>query len=294
MGLAAPPARAYDGGMEQRQGRRALLRRLAWAGVALVLAITTLSAFIRLSRAGAGCEPWPQCHIARRDVPVAQLALQDSHAVGTARLAHRIVASSALLLFIVLLVLLHMTAGTPRSPGRLALAIVALAIFLAVLGAAAGPSQSAAVVMGNLLAGFAMFALALRLALSLRDAPRPPTSPAQRVATASVLLLVVAQGSLGAALAASHEAARCGESLLCNAHRGIGIVTIFAAAAAALVARGAGGAMATALVPLAIVQGALGLALLHWGVPLPLAVTHNAVAAVLAATLVALLPGRAR
>lgn len=285
MALAATPALAYDGGMEQGQGRRALLRRLAWVGVALVLAITTLSAFIRLSRAGVGCEPWPQCH-------VAQLARQDSSAVVAARIAHRIVASSALLLFAALLVLLRMAPGMPKSSGRLALAIVALALFLAALGAAAGPSQSAAVVMGNLLAGFAMLALALRLALSLRHVPLPPAPPAQRVATVIVLVLVVAQAALGAALAARHEAARCGESLLCNTHRGIGIVTVFAAAAAALIAWGARGPGARALLPLAVVQGALGLAMLRWGVPLPLALAHNAVAALLAATLVALLPQR--
>ena len=34
-----------------------LLRKLAWATLVLVLAITSLSALIRLSRAGLGCDP---------------------------------------------------------------------------------------------------------------------------------------------------------------------------------------------------------------------------------------------
>jgi cytochrome c oxidase assembly protein subunit 15 len=40
------------------QRRVSRLRKMAWLCAALVLAITSLSAFIRLSRAGLGCEPW--------------------------------------------------------------------------------------------------------------------------------------------------------------------------------------------------------------------------------------------
>ena len=48
--------------MNQSEGRMTRLRRLAWLCAVLVLAITSLSAFIRLSRAGLGCTPWPQCY----------------------------------------------------------------------------------------------------------------------------------------------------------------------------------------------------------------------------------------
>ena len=43
-------------------GRMASLRKVALACAALVLAITSLSAFLRLSASGLGCEPWPQCY----------------------------------------------------------------------------------------------------------------------------------------------------------------------------------------------------------------------------------------
>lgn len=48
--------------MDITQRRRDFLHRLALWSAALVLAITSLSAFIRLSQAGLGCEPWPQCY----------------------------------------------------------------------------------------------------------------------------------------------------------------------------------------------------------------------------------------
>ena len=61
--------------------RMRTLRALAFACAALVLAITTLSAFIRLSRTGLGCEPWPQCYA----VEALRIASMDNAAIGAAR-----------------------------------------------------------------------------------------------------------------------------------------------------------------------------------------------------------------
>ena len=281
--------------METGQRRRALLRCLAWVGVALVLAITTLSAFIRLSRAGAGCEPWPQCHSARRDLPLAQLAPLDSQAISAARTAHRIAASAALLLFLGLLVPLHRRPVAPKASARLALATVAAALFLAVLGSIAGPSRATGVVMGNLLAGFAMLALAVRLAISLRDPGARALPAAHRAAATIALVFVAVQAALGAALSAADGEGRCGESLLCNAHRATGIVTLVAVAACSLSAWGTRGVAPRLLLVLAVAQGALGLALVRWGsMALSAALAHNVAAALLAATVAAMFPGRAR
>ena len=41
---------------------RLWLRRLAWLCAAMVLAITCLSAFVRLVNTGVGCTPWPGCY----------------------------------------------------------------------------------------------------------------------------------------------------------------------------------------------------------------------------------------
>jgi cytochrome c oxidase assembly protein subunit 15 len=279
--------------MSPAQRRLLLLRRIAWAGAAIVLAITTLSAFIRLSRAGVGCEPWPQCHIARLEMPAGQLAALDSPAVSAARIAHRITASAALLLYIVLLVQLHVGPAARRKPARLAVAIVAVALFLAVLGRMSGDSRSAGVVMANLLAGFAMFALAVQLALSLRDRVPETMPPRVRAATWVALAFVVAQVVLGAALTALHDAGRCTASPVCLAHAGIGVISVLACIAVALSAWRSSVAP-RAVGVLALTQVALGAVMLVTGVPLALALAHNVLAALLAGTLPALLPLRSQ
>lgn len=280
--------------MSPAQRRLLLLRRIAWAGAAIVLAITTLSAFIRLSRAGVGCEPWPQCHVARLDMTHGQLAALDSPAVAAARIAHRVTASAALLVFIVLLVQLHVGPAARRTPARLAVAIVAVALFLAVLGRMSGDSRSAGVVMANLLAGFGMFALAVQLALSLGDRVCETTPPRLRAATWVALVFVVAQVVLGAALTAMHDAGRCTTSPVCLAHAGNGVVSLLACMAVALMAwRGASRAPRSVGF-LALAQAALGGIMLATGVPLALALAHNVLAALLAGTLPALLPPRSQ
>ena len=85
--------------MTLSQRRHAWLRRLAFVAAALILAITSLSAFIRLSNAGLGCSEWPQCYGSRlRAVQQnREPAVADSDAVTVARLAHRLIAVLALL-----------------------------------------------------------------------------------------------------------------------------------------------------------------------------------------------------
>ena len=56
------PAAASLPVMTHADRRIALLHRMALLCAALVLTITSLSAFMRLSKAGLGCQPWPQCY----------------------------------------------------------------------------------------------------------------------------------------------------------------------------------------------------------------------------------------
>ena len=193
--------------MDATDRRMKRLARLAWACAALVLAITTLSAFIRLSRGGPGCEPWPQC-------AAQSISAEAAPGVTQARITHRVAASAALLLVIVLLVQCH--TGTPAlpGPGRLAAALLALGVFLAVLGRMAGDSRAAPVVMANLLAGFAMFALACRLALALRPPARAVT-PASRAAPRLAMLALLLLG-LQVALGAAVGPTACEGSLACS------------------------------------------------------------------------------
>jgi heme a synthase len=176
-----------------------MLRTMAIACVVLVLAITTLSAFIRLSRPATDCEPWPQCRSAQLRPSTQEPA--SSGAIGVARIAHRIAASAALLLIIGMLMVSYASQPVLREPGRLVLALLGLALFLAVLGRMGADSRAAAVVLGNLLAGFALFAVSCRLVtLLVSRARRGASLPAGWVWAALVLL--VAQTALGAVVSA--------------------------------------------------------------------------------------------
>ncbi|AMO22486.1 hypothetical protein GCM10027034_28710 [Ramlibacter solisilvae] len=272
--------------MQTPDPRLTLMRRLAWTCVALLLAITTLSAFIRLSRAGVGCEPWPQCHAQRQLIPATQLAAADTPEVAHARIAHRILGGAAVLLMIVLLVQAWSRTPVYKEQGQLAAAMLLLGLFLAILGRTAGDPRVPAVVAANLLGGFSTLALAWRLALSCDGGHgrAPPTRKARHFLVAALMLLAL-QVALGGLLSASEGPGRCGESLLCSGHRLSGVATVVASALAGAAAWRPGGFAARAVLPLAAVQAALGLALLGSQVTLLLVLAHNVIAAVLAAVL---------
>ena len=84
--------------MDPTQHRRTALRKLAFWCTVLVLAITSVSAFIRLSQAGLGCEPWPRCFgsASRAALDGVATPVADSAAVQVARLVHRVIATVAL------------------------------------------------------------------------------------------------------------------------------------------------------------------------------------------------------
>ena len=192
-----------------------VLRRIAMLCALLVLLIAGVSAFLRLSKAGLGCEPWPSCfgealRALQRGAAVDDNAVQT---VALARLAHRLLASTALVLAL-LLALGHCTAK-PLHKGRaaLALGLVATALFLAGLGLLTANSRLPAVALGNLLGGFAMLAVSWRLA-----APERPSDAAPRAAALWALVacgLVVIQVALGGLVSASHASLSCADSLDC-------------------------------------------------------------------------------
>ena len=68
--------------------RMPMLRKTALLCAALVLAITSLSAYMRLSRAGLGCDPWPQCYV--QSLLPSPAAQPVTPGVALARLAHRV------------------------------------------------------------------------------------------------------------------------------------------------------------------------------------------------------------
>lgn len=310
---AHPPA-----GMPARRW----LRRLAWLCAAMVLAITSLSAFVRLVNTGVGCEPWPACYgqlqLARAQSPAAtpltQAGASDT-AIAVARTAHRIIASSSLVVVLALLALALRQRWRPET--ALAGGLLTLALFLAVLGAATRSSLLPAVTLGNLLAGFAMLVLAVRLAR--RSAPGATASPLARWVWVALALCFV-QMALGGLVSSGHAGLSCPALGSCDISSGTwrtlnpwfvpvaGTAPDHAGGAIAhLLHRAAGLALsgflaimawrawrmqrkaaALALVALPLLQVGLGLGIIAQQLPLAGTWAHNLVAALLVALVAAL------
>lgn len=204
--------------------------------------------------------------------------------VPAARLAHRIAATGVLLL-VVAMVLKARRAGD-ASAWRASGALLALVIALSLLGVVTPHVQSPLVVLGNLLGGFAVFVLCLRLAWPLSAPPAPVA------ALRAALVLVVLQVALGALL--SGAPAVHGDPLAA-ALRPLHILGATAAAVVAVLLAAhcwhlgrPGWALALGLPPLA--QFVLGPLLLRLGQPVAPTLLHNTLALVLLSALVLLMP----
>ncbi|HRP86144.1 MAG TPA: hypothetical protein PLS34_01330 [Gammaproteobacteria bacterium] len=153
----------------------------------LLFAVTSLSAFVRLSNsADAAAAP-----MAAEGTAVAI----EGEAVLMARGAHRMAASAALLVVVALMVLSLGPRPYLRREGLLSLGMFALVVFLAVLGRWSSGTVGPGVTLGNLLGGFLLFALCWRLAW-----PNAPAAAARRPALPALLALLAlaVQVALGA------------------------------------------------------------------------------------------------
>lgn len=298
--------------------RLAFVRRTALVCALLVVLITSLSAYIRLSKAGLSCPDWPACYgQGLRDLQQGRPAVTgEDVATAAARLAHRIVASTALLLVLALLAACLTARPVPWREARVATALLALVLFLAVLGRWSSDARVPAVAIGNLVGGFAMLALCWRLAYRPAAVAAPPLRRAAWIAT----LLLAAQIALGGLLSASYAALSCpsGVADCVAAARGVpwsaldpwrepqfsGPGPVNAAGALALALHafvGAGAGLALAAVGVAALRGGrrgagalllggigievlLGVAMGSHGPTLALALAHNLVAALQLAT----------
>jgi heme a synthase len=174
------------------------LRRLAWACVLLMLIVTCASAWLRLAQPRAACLDWPACRSAERPAApaVAAAGMGEPRVLAVVRGVHRAAATTMLL--VVLAVAALALAKPPRQAavGRLALALVVLALALSALGIITPGSRATGVLLGNLLGGLLMLALSWRLAgqLSGRQGSNPRLVPWALVGTG----LWAAQAALGA------------------------------------------------------------------------------------------------
>ncbi|GMV56599.1 MAG: hypothetical protein AMXMBFR6_24040 [Betaproteobacteria bacterium] len=188
--------------------RLLVLHRVALLCVVSVLAVTTLSAFLRHAKAGLGCAEWPACYgqelrAAQRGEPP---AAAEQATTAVARLAHRIVATLVLLWIAIMLMVCFGARPFLVRDGGIVLALLALAVGLAVLGRWSSDARVPAVAMANLFGGFAMLALCVRLAATAGRQERASTG---RHAFVAGLLLLSAQIMLGGLVSASHAGLSC-------------------------------------------------------------------------------------
>ncbi len=294
-----------------------LIRRLVSIALALVLIITLSSAFIRLSQSGLSCPDWPACYGAQAGTPAE--ALSEESPVFFARVLHRLAASVAGVLLLVIAVL-----GWRRwrSDSRRAVAVVlvVLAALLAWLGKYT-PSTLPAVMLGNLLGGMALLGLLAWLRQSAAGGEAPQARPRLWILVA--MALVALQIAVGGLIGARHAALACTGLPGCGggfwphgadwrafdpflANDGLGDASrqalhlahrLGALLLAALLAwigwreaRLRGERLGIALLVLIAVQIVLGAAMLLAGFPVALAVAHNAVASLVLIVLASMLP----
>lgn len=176
---------------------------MAWLTLALVVAVTCLSAYLRHNTAGLGCAPWPACFGQGERAPAGAMVV-GGQALTWARAAHRVTATLALLLVTAMLVV---SAARPPRLAReagLSLCLLVLALSLAMLGVFTPGSRLPVVALGNLLGGFLMLGLALHLAV-----PSAPSDRRLALGARTVALLLLAQIGSGAVVSASQAGLAC-------------------------------------------------------------------------------------
>ncbi|MDZ4250980.1 MAG: hypothetical protein U1A72_00200, partial [Sulfuritalea sp.] len=194
--------------METRTARLERIRILALALTALSLAILLVSAYIRLNSAGLGCSPWPYCY--------GQVLVGGAYAHSDmARILHRVVASTALLLGFVLL----WQCRRPHPiepPGRYAAALLVLMILLTLVGVRSADPHRVWASFINILGGAGLVLLSWRTVLAtgnaLASAPRRRPAALLHAGLGTLALTM----ALGALIGARYAAPACPQLPACG------------------------------------------------------------------------------
>jgi cytochrome c oxidase assembly protein subunit 15 len=303
---------------------RPLPHLLLLFATSLAFAVLLLGAYVRISDAGLGCPDWPGCYgqispwQASERIAAAQVADPlgpVSSAKAWKEMLHRYLAGSLGLsiLAIVLFAWRRLLPANCVLPGLL----MALVVLQALLGMWTVTLQlKPLVVAAHLLGG--MVTLAMLAWLMLRERPAAGTTTAPLALARSLLLLVLAQIALGGWVSANGAALACPDLPTCRGawwppadfaagfslthplgglditaltaihltHR-LGAVLVLAGVLllATRLARASAGA-AIVLLTIACCQFLLGVSNVLLGLPLPIAVAHDAGAAALLLCLV--------
>lgn len=199
------------------------MRPIAGLALLLVLVLVALSAYIRLVNSGIGCSDWPDCY--GRIGPVVEVSetadpnAESSQPGANQRLTgrypraerwttplHRLVAA---VLGVLVVIFMFLALRQKRHRG-LAVTLLALTAFLAILGVRSGSLHSPAVVMGNLAGGFMMVGLLGWLWFRLSDsAKRGRGAPMAAWFPGLVIVMLAAQIMLGGLTSANFAATAC-------------------------------------------------------------------------------------
>lgn len=302
--------------MNPAQPRTVLLQRTALICALLVFSIVGISAYIRLSAAGLGCAPWPQCY-------GQALPATPSAGIDVLRLLHRLLAVALLPLVLLLLVAGFTRKPVPWEPRWTAVWALVVTLFLAVLGRWTAGAKIPAIALGNLLGGFLLFSLCARMAFSgaRQCTDRPPARVRRWRHAASVA--VVVQVALGGLVSSGLAGLSCPDLFACALptplswdalnpwhppladtstwpinpqgalshllHRWMGLITVVLVALTAWrLFENKQRHTGTVLLVLIALQLGLGVLLVLAGLPLAAALAHNLLAALLLASLLAL------
>lgn len=304
--------------MENHIARLKRIRLLALLLTALSLVILLVSGYIRLNSAGLGCSPWPDCY--------GQVLIGGVYAHSdTARILHRAVASTALLLGFVL-AWQCLRPYPIQPPARYATALLVLMILLTLVGIWSADQHRVWASFINILGGAGLVLFSWRTVLAAGDghAPALRRRPAALLhAGLGTLGLTMA---LGALIGARYAAVACPMLTACGevswpAAAGWGALNPFAriavaaslgdeggvalhllhryCAVATLLLLGVGGVQALGqpaargsaglLLALLLLQFALGVVTVLSGLNLGLAIAHSVCASLLLAAGVQLL-----
>ena len=184
---------------------RRIACRLSLVAALGVFCVIVASAWLRHSHAGLACADWPACY--------ASLAGPAEGTPGTvvARLVHRLAASGALVL-ILLIPFLSLDRQRDRTERRIARVALVIALALAALGIATPDASVAAVAVGNLAGGFALFATLIVLASRLRAAP---VATGGRAVASLALAVTCVHVLSGVMIGAQFAATACPPTLAC-------------------------------------------------------------------------------
>lgn len=189
------------------------MKILAMISLLFVIALVSVSAYLRLDNSGIGCANWPECY-GRIGAPAAEaptvgstyerLAVEAQQPLSWATPVHRLVASVLGLLVLAMTIL----SVLGRRDRLLSFTLLGLTAFLAWLGIYSGGLHSPAVVMGNLGGGFTM--LGLLGWMVFRDVRRRPgATPGVRSWVIAAMTVLCMQIALGGLTSANFAASAC-------------------------------------------------------------------------------------